>query len=156
MEAVADAIHQKKIALICGHVQVCVLPISKQAGISSEEVTLVNARKALCALANPRKAQAQRVFFKHCQDTFLGVTTPQIRQLVRQFTALPLSAVAELTKSRIHEEHSLSHAILVRKFQSGDAREKERIFRFYMRHRKYIRDWDGVDDSAPYIVGRTC
>ena len=28
-----------------------------------------------------------------------------------------------------------------------------KIFNFYIKNKKYIHDWDSVDDSAPYIVG---
>jgi 3-methyladenine DNA glycosylase AlkD len=115
--------------------------------------TLANARKALRALADPRKARVHRGFFKETDDIFLGVTSPQIRDLSHQFQSLPLGALRELMKSRIHDEHSLAHAILVRKFQAGDVGAQEKIFYFYIRNRKYIRSWDGVDDSAPYIAG---
>src|SRR5579863_605932 len=121
--------------------------------LAPEKLTMPNARKALRALADPRKARVHRGFFKETDDIFLGVTSPQIRQLARQFQSLPLNALRELMKSHIHDERSLAHAILVRKFQAGDARAQEKIFHFYMRNRKYIHSWDGVDDSAPYIAG---
>jgi 3-methyladenine DNA glycosylase AlkD len=120
--------------------------------LALEKLTLANARKALRALADPRKARVHRGFFKETDDIFLGVASPQIRQLARQFQSLTLGALSELMKSRIHDERSLAHAILVRKFQAGVGAQKK-IFYFYMRNRKHIRSWDGVDDSAPYIVG---
>lgn len=121
--------------------------------MSPKSVKLADARKSLRSLANPRKALVFRGFFKETNDVFLGVTTPQIRSLSREYESLPLSAVRQLMSSRIHEERSLAHAMLVRKFRMGDDRAQKRIFDFYMRNRKYIRNWDGVDDSAPYIVG---
>jgi 3-methyladenine DNA glycosylase AlkD len=127
--------------------------LPKKTGLAPERITLAAARKALRALADPRKARVHRGFFKETHDIFLGVSTPKMRPLARQYQALPLSAARELTKSRIHDERSLAHAILVRKFQTGDDRAQKQIFHFYMRNRKYIRSWDGVDDSAPYIVG---
>jgi 3-methyladenine DNA glycosylase AlkD len=121
--------------------------------VSPKSVTLANARKSLRSLANPRKALVYRGFFKETNDIFLGVATPQIRNLSREYQTLPLSAVRQLMNSRVHDERSLAHAVLVRKFRVGDAGEQKRIFDFYMGNRKYIRNWDGVDDSAPYIVG---
>ena len=118
-----------------------------------ESVILEEARKALRFLANARKARTHRGFFKETDDVFLGVTTPQIRNLSREYQDLPLSSVQELMKSRVHDERSLAHAILVRKFKASDDRSQKRIFDFYVRNRKHIRSWDGVDDSAPYIVG---
>lgn len=117
-----------------------------------EKFTTANTRKALRALADPRKARVHRGFFKETDDIFLGVTSPQIRQLARQFQSLPLGALSELMKSHIHDERSLAHAILVQKFRAGDAGAQEKIFRFYIRNRESIRSWDGVDDSAPYIA----
>ncbi len=116
-------------------------------------VTLANARKSLRSLANPRKALVYRGFFKETTDVFLGVATPQIRNLSREYHNLPLSALRQLMNSRVHDERSLAHAILVRKFRVGDDHAQKLIFDFYMHNRKYIRNWDGVDDSAPYIVG---
>lgn len=115
--------------------------------------TLEKARKSLRSLANARKARVHRGFFKQTDDVFLGVTTPQIRNLSRQYQDLPLGAVQQLMKSRVHDERSLAHAILVRKFRAADDISQKRIFEFYVRNRKHIRSWDGVDDSAPYIVG---
>lgn len=125
----------------------------REGRLSPERITLAGARKALRALADPRKATVHRGFFKETDDVFLGVTTPQIRPLARQYQTLPLNAVRELMKSHVHDERSLAHAILVRKFQAGDDRVQEQIFDFYMRNRKFIHSWDAVDDSAPYIVG---
>lgn len=121
--------------------------------LPGERITLAGARRALRALANPSKARVHRGFFKKTDDIFLGVTTPQIRLLAREYQRLPLAALRQLMKSRVRDECSLAHAILVRQFHAGDARTQKRIFDFYMRNRKYIHSWDGVDDSAPYIVG---
>ena len=127
--------------------------LSRRSDAPHVPVTLERARKNLRALANPPKARVHRRFFKETDDVFLGVTTPQIRTLARHCEALSLTDVSKLVKSGVHDEHSLAHAILVRKFRAGDERTQTRIFRFYMSHRKHIRSWDGVDDTAPYIVG---
>jgi len=119
-----------------------------------EGSSLTKAKQSLRRLTNARKARVQRSFFKETDDVFLGVTTPQIRQLARQFQDLPFAVLRELMKSRVHDERSLAHAILIRKFERADARSQERIFSFYIRNRKFIRSWNGVDDSAPHIAGR--
>lgn len=127
--------------------------ICGEARLPREVATLENARKALGSFANARKARVYRGFFKKSDDVFLGVTTAQIRNLSREYKDLPLRAVQELMKSPVHDERSLAHAILVRKFRAADGGAQKRIFEFYVRNRKHIRSWDGVDDSAPYIVG---
>lgn len=118
-----------------------------------ELITLARARQSLRALANPRKALVHRGFFKQTDDVFLGVTTPQIRSLSREYQRLPLRDVRKLINSHIRDERSLANAILVQKFRAGDGHWQKCIFGFYMRNRRCIRNWDGVDDSAPYIVG---
>jgi 3-methyladenine DNA glycosylase AlkD len=123
--------------------------------------------KMLRAHASPARAASAPGFFKapdnqrssrNVRDVFLGVTTPQLRRIARQFYTLPLPAVRKLMASTVHEERSLGHAVLRMRFEHArkkdDAREQEKLFRFYVKHRGYIRAWDGVDDSAPYIVGR--
>jgi 3-methyladenine DNA glycosylase AlkD len=56
-------------------------------------------------------------------------------------------------QSRIHEERSLANEILRIKFRKSDPQDQKRIFEFYVKNRKFIREWDGVDGSAPYIIG---
>lgn len=116
-------------------------------------MTLSHARKTLRAHADPQKARTHRTFFKQTTDIFLGVSTPKMRQIAREFVSLPLRDVRALMSSRIHDERSLAHAILVLKFRKGDDAVQKEIFEFYILNREFIRSWDGVDDSAPYIAG---
>jgi 3-methyladenine DNA glycosylase AlkD len=116
-------------------------------------MTLAHARKALRAHADSRKAIISRGFFKATDDIFLGVSTPKLRRIAREFSSLSLRDVRALMKSKIHEERSLAHAILVLNFRAGTDSARKKIFDFYIRNRNFIRSWDGVDDSAPYIVG---
>jgi 3-methyladenine DNA glycosylase AlkD len=113
--------------------------------------------KAALALrphADPKKAEVYRWYFKHVDDDiFLGVTTPILRQVAREFYQLPLADVRNLMRSGIHEERSLACAILRRRYEKGGEAEREKIFQFYVRNRRLVRSWDTVDDSAPNIVG---
>ena len=43
--------------------------------------------------------------------------------------------------------------ILVRQAGKGDAGAKEKIYKFYLAHTRYINNWDLVDASAREIVG---
>jgi 3-methyladenine DNA glycosylase AlkD len=117
-------------------------------------IAYTKAVQALHALADPKRAQISRGYFKDTQgDVFLGVPTPAIRKLARQFYLLPLGGVRKLMRSRVHEERSLAHAILRLKFEKSPDDERGKIFDFFIKNRSAIRSWDGVDDSAPYIVG---
>lgn len=115
---------------------------------------LARARAALSGEANPAKAAALRWFFKNSyDDVFLGVQVPVIRRIAKGFVALPLPDLDVLMNSHVHEERTLAHAILRSQFARGNEREQGIIFRLYLKNRSAIRDWDGVDDSAPYILG---
>ncbi len=115
---------------------------------------LENSRKALKKQGNPSRAAKMPPFFKNSKDDeFLGVAAAEVKKIAKEFYSMNLVNVLELMKSKVHDERSLANAILRLKFQRADEQEKEQIYHFYMKNRKYIRDWDGVDDSAPYIVG---
>ena len=121
---------------------------------SPSPIGYTKARQALRRFANPARAQVYGWYFKDPgQDRFLGVSTKDMRSVARQFRDLAMPDVRKLMLSRVHEERSLAHAILRWKFEKGSEAEREKIFNFYIRHRNTIHSWDGVDDSAPYIVG---
>lgn len=121
----------------------------------SSSIGYTKARRALRRHANRDRAGVYRWYFKDPgQDIFLGVSTRETRQVAREFSGLPMADVRKLMLSRVHEERSLAHAILRLKFEKASQTEQEKIFKFYIKHRGAIHSWDGVDDSAPYIVGR--
>lgn len=110
--------------------------------------------RALRVQRDPRKAATYRSYFKDTTgEVFLGVSTPILRRMAREFISLPTPDLRLLMQSKVHEERSLANEILRLKFGKGDARQQEEIFRFYLRNRRFISSWDCVDGSAPYIVG---
>ena len=112
------------------------------------------ARRALHELSDPVRAKTQHGFFKNCAgDTFLGIPTASARKIAKEFAHLSLPEIRSLMQSSVHDERSLAHMILRLQFQKGSEGHQKKIFDFYLRNRRFIRDWDGVDDSAPYIVG---
>jgi 3-methyladenine DNA glycosylase AlkD len=62
--------------------------------------------------------------------------------------------VARLLQSSFHEHRSAGLAILVLQFSRGTAEARQSIFDFYLANTDRINNWDLVDGSAPYIVGR--
>jgi 3-methyladenine DNA glycosylase AlkD len=86
-------------------------------------------------------------------DVFIGIKVPPLRRLAAEFQDASLQTVKGLLASKIHEERTLALMILVRKFVRADERAKQAIYKFYLRHLRYINNWDLVDGSAPYIVG---
>jgi 3-methyladenine DNA glycosylase AlkD len=107
----------------------------------------------LSKYADPKKAAVHRGFFKDSKDFFFGIPKKTLRTIARDYAGLPLQKVLELMRSTVHEEKSLANEILCLKFKKGDEVERKEIFDFYIKNRKWIRDWDAVDDTAPYIVG---
>ncbi|KAF0246699.1 MAG: DNA alkylation repair [Planctomycetota bacterium] len=86
-------------------------------------------------------------------DEFIGLSTPQVRGLVKRFRGLPDTDVAALVRSRIHEERALGLMYLVDRYRCGDAPARARIYRAYLSAFPFINNWDLVDGTAEHIVG---
>jgi 3-methyladenine DNA glycosylase AlkD len=112
------------------------------------------------ALGSPAKAKASAWFFKTGAgqyghgDVFVGVTVPEQRRLAKRYAGLPLAELRALLASKLHECRLTALFILVRHYERGDEAARERIARFYLANRKAVNNWDLVDSSAPYILGR--
>lgn len=105
------------------------------------------------------KAAVLRGFFKTGRgqygygDIFIGITVPVLRLLSRKYADLPMAKVLELLTSETHEERLLSLFLLIERYRrSGDSGKKS-VFGIYLKHTRYINNWDLVDLSAKHIVG---
>ncbi|MCG7972391.1 MAG: DNA alkylation repair protein [Candidatus Thiodiazotropha taylori] len=113
----------------------------------------------LQSLASPEIAAKSQRFFKTGAgqygegDRFLGIRVPILRQQARDFQQISLTQVLRCLKSTYHEERLCALLILVRKFETGDEKLRERIFKHYLDNTRYINNWDLVDSSAYQIVG---
>jgi 3-methyladenine DNA glycosylase AlkD len=104
--------------------------------------------------SDAKRAENFRRFFKNCKDDiFLGVPAATIRMIAKEFASTSLENIRALSRSKIHDERSLAHALLCLQFKKGNEEIKTNIFNFYLENRQCIKDWDAVDDTAPYIVG---
>ena len=125
----------------------------------SKRDTLLLARQDLAALANPTDAAFLQRFFKTGPgeygegDLFRGIRVPVLRALVPQHADLALVDMLRLLKSKYHEDRLFALLLLVRRFERGDETARQRIVHAYLRHTRYINNWDLVDLSAPNIVG---
>ena len=86
-------------------------------------------------------------------DIFIGINVPIVRILAKKYQCLPFNETLRLLKSRIHEERLLALFILILKYRKAVSREKEKIYKIYLRNSKYINNWDLVDVTAKHIVG---
>jgi 3-methyladenine DNA glycosylase AlkD len=116
-------------------------------------------RRELKAASRADRVAGQMAFFKTGPgeygegDVFIGVTVPEIRRIAASNEGLGPEAVLPLLRSRIHEERMLALMVWVRTYQRGDEAMRVRIFKLYLRERKWINNWDLVDVSAYPIVG---
>jgi 3-methyladenine DNA glycosylase AlkD len=112
------------------------------------------------AVADERRAKNLAWFFKIGPgeygegDVFLGITVPLSRKIALRYTHLPLTEVAKLLGSPVHEHRFVGFEILVAQYEKGDEEQRQRIFDFYLAHMHRANNWDLVDTSCRYIVGR--
>jgi len=122
-------------------------------------MTAQEIQKRLRQFATREKAKVLQGFFKTGPgeygegDVFLGVVVPDIRRVAKEYQGAPLREVARLLKSGIHEERLLALLMLVQAFVKGDEAAQKKIYDLYLKHTRYINNWDLVDLSAPNIVG---
>jgi 3-methyladenine DNA glycosylase AlkD len=109
--------------------------------------------------ANVEHAKTMQRFFKTGKgdygegDKFLGLKLPVQRRIARLFPDIDPDGLQKLLNSRIHEERLISLLIMVDKYAKAGEKEKERIYKFYIKNSKKVNNWDLVDLSAYKIIG---
>ncbi|MCK5466288.1 DNA alkylation repair protein [Candidatus Parcubacteria bacterium] len=123
------------------------------------KTNLTQLKKELKELSNPKQAEILQRFFKTGKgeygegDIFLGVKVPEQRKVVGKFEDLSLENLEKLLNSKVHEYRMSALFVLVKRYEKGDEREKNKIFKLYLKNTKNINNWDLVDISAPKIMG---
>ena len=118
--------------------------------------TYAGITKALRPYSNDEKKVILPRFFKTGKgeygegDRFIGVTVPNIRKVASEFKESSLDVVEMLLESEWHECRMCGLMILVKRY----SKLPEETVKFYLGHTKGINNWDLVDLSAPYILGR--
>lgn len=116
-------------------------------------------KKDIKGLANKEKQKVYLRFFKTGKgeygegDIFLGLTTPQSKEIANKYVDLSLKDLQGLLNSKIHEHRSIALGILVRQYAKADSKKQKSIFNFYMKNYNNINNWDLVDCSADKIAG---
>lgn len=124
-----------------------------------KSVTLKSLRAELRDLADPEIAEHSQRFFKTAPgqyghgDKFLGIRVGPQRKVARAYQDLALADVLKLLKSKLHEERLVALLILVRQYQRGGDKQRERIYKAYLANTQWVNNWDLVDSSAHLIVG---
>ncbi len=114
---------------------------------------------------SPGRAQTSQWFFKTGKgqygegDLFYGITVPEQRKIAQQFFKdFSQGEIIELLKSKFHEDRFVALEMLVMKFELavklGDKKTQKQIYDLYLKNAQLINNWDLVDTSANYIVGK--
>jgi len=113
-------------------------------------------RNKLSKLADKERAEILQRFFKTGKgeygegDIFIGIKLPAQKALVKEYKDISLKDIEKLLKSKVHEERSLALGILKKQYAKT---ENKKIVDFYLKHTKFVNNWDLVDVSAPHILG---
>ena len=83
-------------------------------------------------------------------DKFLGVSVPNTRKVAKEYASVSWEVTEALLESEWHECRLCALLILVERYK----KHPEETVRFYLEHTRGINNWDLVDLSAPYILGR--
>lgn len=119
---------------------------------------LLNLQKDIKKLGNKKKAQVYQRFFKTGEgeygfgDVFLGISVPQSRAVAIKYKDLSFDDIGKLLRSEIHEERLIALLILVHQFHHEEMLQR-RIYEFYLKHTKFVNNWDLVDLSSDKIMG---
>lgn len=124
-----------------------------------DKATVDSIQKRLKRLADKTIADHSRRFFKTGPgeygegDKFLGIRVPVIRREVKQYLSLSPMENKKLLKSEFHEVRLFALILMVEQYKRSENDGREKIYQTYIKHTKYINNWDLVDTSAPNIVG---
>jgi 3-methyladenine DNA glycosylase AlkD len=122
-------------------------------------MTASEIQERLRRMSSPLAAAEAARFFKTGPgqygegDIFLGLRAKEMHQMSKEHSALSFGELRTLLKSPVHEDRMLALLILVRRAEKGDAGVKEKIYKLYLGHARYVNNWDLVDASAREIVG---
>jgi 3-methyladenine DNA glycosylase AlkD len=136
-------------------------PGTEHPGTAPPDSALAQLRADLRAQADPRRAANSAWFFQTGPgqygegDAFLGIRVPRLRAAAtRWYRGLSLDDAETLLRSPFHEERLTALLVLVLTFDHGTPAEQTAVYELYLRNTAHVNNWDLVDSSAPYIVGR--
>lgn len=131
--------------------------------ITAKEIT-----ETLESMRDERQARHLMRFFKTGKgeygegDRFLGLRVPQTRLVVKEARRkVTLAEIEKLLYSDWHEVRLAGflllveemHAALPRRKGDSEAKRRDELAAFYLRHARQANNWDLVDLSCPKIIG---
>lgn len=121
--------------------------------------TAAEVKNDLKALGSFEKAKGFLRFFRTGKgqygegDKFFGLTTPELKGVVKRYRDLELKEVQKLLQDGYHECRSAALGILKWHYKKADKAGKKKIVYLYLKNTKLVNNWDLVDISAPNILG---
>jgi 3-methyladenine DNA glycosylase AlkD len=116
-------------------------------------------QKEIRKKARPAQAKILQRFFKTGPgeygegDVFIGLKSAELKEIAKNHRELNFNDLKVLLKSEIHEDRAVALVILTLQY-AKDKSSREKIYQFYIKHSRFINNWDLVDVSAYKIVGR--
>lgn len=104
------------------------------------------------AVSNARFAKTGEGEYAH-DDVYIGVTVPQIRQLVKQHPPVEIKDIEQLLNNEFHEVRLFALLLMVKAYKKAGKELKNVIFQSYLNNTAFINNWDLVDSSCYHIVG---
>ena len=123
-------------------------------------MTFLEAFEELEKYTNPAKEEVSKRFFKTGKggysenDVFLGIAVPDQRKVAKKFKDMPLNEVRKLLQSDIHECRLTAVLLLVYKIEKTNQSQIDEVAHFYLNNIRYINNWDIVDSSCRFILGK--
>lgn len=121
-------------------------------------------KKELKKYSSPERKKSNEWFFKTGKgeygegDKFVGVRVPDLRKIAKQFSELSFEELEKLISSKVHEERLVAILILVHHSKVAskikDRKTQKKYFKFYLKNRKFVNNWDLVDLSTHYVIGQ--
>ncbi|MRG45552.1 DNA alkylation repair protein [Chitinophaga sp. SYP-B3965] len=112
---------------------------------------------AVKKLSSPAEQKKLLRYFKTNEgDVFIGVPMGKLFALAKEHIDMPVSELEKLLENPIHEVRAGALSIMdkdTRRNKIPESRRKE-LYDLYMRRHDRINNWDLVDVSAIYVVGR--
>lgn len=90
-------------------------------------------------------------------DEFFGTRMPDIRCIVKKYLGdISYGELEELVSHNVHEVRMLAACAMAGMYELGDESARKKIVDFYLKHARYLNNWDLVDAACHKILGRWC
>lgn len=88
-------------------------------------------------------------------DKFLGITVPNVREVVKRFYKdINFNEIEHFISSEYHEFRLFALLVIIEKYNKTKIfDEKQKIIDFYFNNLKYVNNWDLVDLSCYKLYG---